>query len=670
MSRFSQTSDIPPVRLIEFGKEKSGESTVPVKPAVINLRSQRIEQFLTLKNLAVNTRRNYERHLKQFSLWVNKDWHQITLNDLKRYKTYLESGRQLKQGSVGAVLIAIKSFFAWLIKAGYIEDNPSAAISIPVTPETKGKNLELFQVEALLEALEGRKTERRDRAILCLMVFAGLRAEEISQLNAGDYNGVEITIRQAKHGSVGRVPVDEQTDAALRANLRVRVADCEGGMAEDEPMFVSTSHRNKGQRLGYEGIYKLIKALAKDAGWPDIHPHKGRHTYASQLIENGMDAYLAMTLMRQRSVKAFEVYSQKVRYKTAKGVFFEGKGEVERQPMSLEELVSLGGVPHNDAIQLKVVEPDILPPIQAVDLPSNVVQVGLTLEVLGRKKGKVRREIEERVLSPYQMVKLKPRGNEYELTVLVEEDEDLSAILAQMEWEMQVLGELDECLVKVKLSPEQEVNGFAPVNGVAVDKPEGIELEAVIKEPSDWPKITSIGMSSEASSVYQLKITLLGVRPQVWRRFQVPETTTLAQLHFVIQTVMGWEGYHLHQFSESEDEAMTLAELIEDDLFSFGYLYDFGDMWQHEIKVEKRLASKPGKNYPICLAGKRACPPEDCGGDWGYAHLLRVLKNPRHSQYEERMEWVGSDFDPKVFDIDEVNQALRELELEAAVFNR
>lgn len=164
------------------------------------------------------------------------------------------------------------------------------------------------------------------------------------------------------------------------------------------------------------------------------------------------------------------------------------------------------------------------------------------------------------------------------------------------------------------------------------------------------------------SSIYQLKITLLGVRPQVWRRFQVPETMTLTQLHSVIQVVMGWEGYHLHQFSESEDETLTLVELLGDDLFSFGYTYDFGDMWQHEIEVEKRLASKPGQDYPVCLVGKRACPPEDCGGDWGYAHLLRVLKNPRHSQYEERMEWVGSDFDPKVFDLEGVNQVLRELE--------
>ncbi|MGR3279403.1 tyrosine-type recombinase/integrase [Acaryochloris marina NIES-2412] len=534
MSRFSQTSDIPPVRLIEFGAEKSEVRTVPVKPAVVNLRSQRIEQFLTLKNLAANTRRNYERHLKQFSLWVNKDWHQITMNDLKRYKTYLESGRELKQGSVGAVLIAIKSFFSWLIKAGYIEDNPSAAISIPVTPETEGKNLELFQVEALFEALTDRSTEIRDRAILCLMIYAGLRAEEISLLNAGDYNGVEITIRQAKHGSVGKVPVDDLTDQALRANLQIRMREGGQGLSAEDPMFVSTSHRNKGQRLGYEGIYKLVKALAQDAGWPDIHPHKGRHTYASQLIENGMDAYLAMTLMRQRSVKAFEVYSQKVRYRTAKGVFLESKGEVERQPMPLEELVgasempvaeeesSLAAVPkatdeycyfgdgsfnektlgqsrryhlpkaddpgrskcgatfldpdsrcavnqmkaefevllckrcfkpsrNSHQENLADEEPANWPKITAVDLPLHAVRVRLTIEISGKKKGKVRKEIEERVLSPHQMVKPNPRGNEYELTVVVKEDDDLSQITDQMKWDMEVLGELDDCTVKVKL---------------------------------------------------------------------------------------------------------------------------------------------------------------------------------------------------------------------------
>ncbi len=91
----------------------------------------------------------------------------------------------------------------------------------------------------------------------------------------------------------------------------------------------------------------------------------------------------------------------------------------------------------------------------------------------------------------------------------------------------------------------------------------------------------------------------MGVRPQVWRRIQVQETVTLTQLHSVLQAVMGWEGDHLHQFSLSEDENITLAELFGDDGFTFSYLYDFGDRWQHEVTVEKRLASESGKRYPV-----------------------------------------------------------------------
>lgn len=86
--------------------------------------------------------------------------------------------------------------------------------------------------------------------------------------------------------------------------------------------------------------------------------------------------------------------------------------------------------------------------------------------------------------------------------------------------------------------------------------------------------------------------------------------------------------------------------------------------------MEKRLAREPGNTYPVCLGGKRACPPEDCGGDWGYARLLRVPKNPLHPEYEERLEWVGIEFDPKAFDLEEVNQALRELEVESPGITR
>ncbi|MGF1601491.1 MAG: plasmid pRiA4b ORF-3 family protein, partial [Thermosynechococcaceae cyanobacterium] len=241
---------------------------------------------------------------------------------------------------------------------------------------------------------------------------------------------------------------------------------------------------------------------------------------------------------------------------------------------------------------------------------------------------------------------------EYLLTLTYYQKDEISQTVGNLFWQMEVIAELDDCSVRCEwemLEPMPEL--------------------ASVEEPLKRPQAKAVEESLNAihvTSIYQLKITLLGVHPKVWRRIQVSETTTLAQLHSVIQAAMGWEGFHLHKFSiseDEEDETLTLAELCVDELFSFTYLYDFGDMWQHEIEVEKRIESESEKTYPVCLAGKQACPPEDCGGDWGYAHLLKVLKNPRHPEHRDRKEWVGSGFDPKAFDRQEVNRTLRELEL-------
>jgi integrase/recombinase XerD len=179
------------------------------------------------------------------------------------------------------------------------------AVSVPRPAEAEGKNLEGFQVEALVMALEERgETAQRDAAIVCLLFFAGLRANEVSGLDVGDYNGVEVLIRAAKHDSTGRVPVNRQTDEAIREYLLERWVQTQGALlSESDPMFVSCSPKTMGQRLGYQGIYYMVKDLGKAAGLANIHPHRGRHTFASRLIEDGMDAYLAMQLTRHRSVQ-------------------------------------------------------------------------------------------------------------------------------------------------------------------------------------------------------------------------------------------------------------------------------------------------------------------------------------------------------------------------------
>ena len=180
--------------------------------------------------------------------------------------------------------------------------------------------------------------------------------------------------------------------------------------------------------------------------------------------------------------------------------------------------------------------------------------------------------------------------------------------------------------------------------------------------------------AGRSKSLYQLKITLKNARPPIWRRVQVLNTTTLGELHGIIQTVMGWTGGHLHQFTilgreyghpqpefdfnVLDESRVKLSQLVAGEKFKFLYEYDFGDGWDHEVLVEKVLPSQPDGQYPVCLAGKRACPPEDCGGVWGYAELLQSIQDASHPDQEEQREWLGEDFDPEAFDLEDVNESL------------
>lgn len=179
--------------------------------------------------------------------------------------------------------------------------------------------------------------------------------------------------------------------------------------------------------------------------------------------------------------------------------------------------------------------------------------------------------------------------------------------------------------------------------------------------------------------IYQFKITLKDIEPPIWRRIHVPETYTFWDLHVAIQDVMGWLDYHLHEFEMIHPATgMTVNIGIPDEDFDLDteilpgwkqkiadyfsienskaeYIYDFGDNWIHEIKLEKILPQERGIKYPLCIDGKRACPPEDCGGTWGYENFLKIIMDPRHERYEELLEWVGGEFDPEHFDVREVH---------------
>jgi Plasmid pRiA4b ORF-3-like protein len=181
-------------------------------------------------------------------------------------------------------------------------------------------------------------------------------------------------------------------------------------------------------------------------------------------------------------------------------------------------------------------------------------------------------------------------------------------------------------------------------------------------------------------TVYQLKATIMDIKPPVWRRVVVPAETTLSRLHDVLQAAFGWWDYHLHEFEidgsrygiddgESweppKDERRVRLNAVARDGSSFVYVYDFGDYWRHKIVVEKVTAAATGARYPGCVGGRRACPPEDCGGPWGYGGFLEAIRDPDHEEHDEMLEWVGGHFDPDAFDTADFERRLNPRRLTA-----
>lgn len=175
-------------------------------------------------------------------------------------------------------------------------------------------------------------------------------------------------------------------------------------------------------------------------------------------------------------------------------------------------------------------------------------------------------------------------------------------------------------------------------------------------------------------SIYRLKVTLLDVRPLIWRRIQLPGATPLDRLHRILQVVFGWQGQQEHQFvfgderfeenaprsgSEAGDESrVLLCDILHEPRDEVLYEYDFADGWEHRIVLEATLPIEESSPIPVCLAGSRAAPPEGIGGPPGYRRLLRVLANPAHPDFRDYCRRLPEDFDAEVFDIEDVNERL------------
>jgi hypothetical protein len=236
----------------------------------------------------------------------------------------------------------------------------------------------------------------------------------------------------------------------------------------------------------------------------------------------------------------------------------------------------------------------------------------------------------------------------------------------------------DQHLHNVRQLTDRDVRHALEVLGqLGAVRPSDDGKSVELTELALWAWRRRLGAPAPGEPVDQVKITLAEVdSPQVWRRLLVPAGMRLDRLHQVIQAAMGWDNYHLHVFSDGrtqygrpddqlpfrDERTATLGDLLPREGSRAGYTYDFGDDWEHQLVLEQQLAAEPGRIYPVCVAGAGACPPEDCGGAWGYQHLREVLADPASEEHQDMLAWLGldkaSDFDPHCFDIDQANRAL------------
>ena len=199
--------------------------------------------------------------------------------------------------------------------------------------------------------------------------------------------------------------------------------------------------------------------------------------------------------------------------------------------------------------------------------------------------------------------------------------------------------------------------------------------EAIMAREAAAEKAESITYPEGTKTVHRLKITLRSVKPPVWRRIEVASDTTLGELSPMLEGVMGWYGGHLHAFDvDGTDYSPPDPDWDSDDLDENKYRlgdvlptvgekmtwdYDFGDGWRHNVVVEAITPAEAGLTYPLCITGRRACPPEDCGGPWRYAAILEALRDPNHPDGEDLLAMVPPGFDPARFDAEETSRAMR-----------
>lgn len=262
--------------------------------------------------------------------WTQQAWGNVTRRQVAQFKQYLLQERKLAPNSVNRVVRTLKTFYRWLLESEYVDSDPTTAVKQEKVAASHSQELEDDEVDRIYSAIEQVSRDTvRDRALFSVLLH-GLRAQEAIDLNLEDYDGQQVVIRQAKHDSVGEVPLTRSAQADLDAYLEQRHTQAAGKeLTPHSPLFVSNSNRSRGQRLTYWGVQEVMDKLAEHTGIA-LHAHRGRHTFCTNLIVKlEMDTTLAMELSRHKDIRSFKRYTNRENKLAAKRAFLKATDQLK-----------------------------------------------------------------------------------------------------------------------------------------------------------------------------------------------------------------------------------------------------------------------------------------------------------------------------------------------------
>lgn len=325
---------IPDIQIVPVYTRPSAVSPTPIdksgsqpRSTIEDLRSLRVEGFLMARSLAVKTKLCYEQDLKRFLDWTDTSWAEVTPRRVAQFKEYLmrsdpKSGKRvLTDATVYRTLGTLKNLYGWMFRTRYVNHDPTTEVDKPKLKEPTAQNLTDETLVLIHQVITNSRLPERNAALISVLLH-GLRASEATALNLEDYDGQRLVIREAKADSKGAVPLTSIAKSDLDAYLRWRQLKGDVLQPTCTPLFVSYSRRNKGERLSYDGIRKVVEMIEQKTEL-DLHAYQFRHTFATNLVLKGMNPYHVMTLTRHKSVQSFRRYTIAADQAAAEAAFYE-----------------------------------------------------------------------------------------------------------------------------------------------------------------------------------------------------------------------------------------------------------------------------------------------------------------------------------------------------------